>query len=66
MRKNLKWVAEYAKKNPNEKFAIEQVLQLIEKLAFESGKLDEFFEQAERSYKATRESEKIKNPLTDL
>ena len=43
-----------------------QVLQLIEKLAFEPGKLDEFFEQAERSYKATRESAKIKNPLTDL
>ena len=50
----------------NEKFAIKQVLQLIEKLAFEPGKLDEFFEQAERSYKATRESEKTKNPLTDL
>lgn len=49
-----------------EKFAVKQVLQLIEKLAFEPGKLDEFFEQAERSYKATRESEKIKNPLTDL
>ena len=49
-----------------EKFAVKQVLQLIEKLAFEPGKLDEFFEQAERSYKATRVSEKIKNPLTDL
>lgn len=52
--------------NGTEKFAVKQVLQLIEKLAFEQGKLDEFFEQAERSYKATRESEKIKNPLTDL
>ena len=50
----------------NEKFAVKQVLQLIEKLAFEPGKLDEFFEQAERSYKATRQSEKTKNPLTDL
>lgn len=50
----------------NEKFAVKQVLQLIEKLAFEPGKLDKFFEQAERSYKATRVSEKIKNPLTDL
>lgn len=49
-----------------EKFAVKQVLQLIEKLAFEQGKLDKFFEQAERSYKATRQSEKIKNPLTDL
>ena len=49
-----------------EKFAVKQVLQLIEKLAFEPGKLDEFFEQAERSYKATRQSEKTKNPLTDL
>jgi hypothetical protein len=50
----------------NEKVAIKLVLQLIEKLAFEPGKLDEFFEHAERSYKATRVSEKIKNPLTDL
>lgn len=50
----------------NEKFAVKQVLQLIEKLAFESGKLDEFFEQAERSYKATKQSDKTKNPLTDL
>lgn len=50
----------------NEKFAIKQVLQLIEKLAFESGKLDVFFEQADKSYKAVRQSEKIKNPLTDL
>jgi hypothetical protein len=50
----------------NEKFAIKQVLQLIEKLAFEPGKLDEFFEQADKSYKAVRQSEKIKNPLTDL
>ena len=49
-----------------EKFAVKQVLQLIEKLAFEQGKLDAFFEQADRSYKATRQSEKIKNPLTDL
>jgi hypothetical protein len=50
----------------NEKFAVKQVLQLIEKLAFEQGKLDAFFEQAERSYKATRQSEKTKNPFTDL
>ena len=50
----------------NEKFAVKQVLQLIEKLAFEPGKLDEFFEQADKSYKATRQSEKKKNPLTDL
>lgn len=50
----------------NEKFAVKQVLQLIEKLAFEPGKLDEFFEQADKSYKAVRQSEKIKNPLTDL
>lgn len=50
----------------NEKVAIKQVLQLIEKLAFEPGKLDEFFEQAERSYKATKQSDKTKNPLTDL
>ena len=49
-----------------EKFAVKQVLQLIEKLAFEQGKLDAFFEQADKSYKAVRQSEKTKNPLTDL
>lgn len=50
----------------SERDAEKIVMQVIERLAYEPGLLDKFFDQCDRYYKAVKPSEKVKNPLTDL
>ena len=50
----------------SEKDAEKIVMEVIERLAFEPGLLDKFFDQCDNFYKVGKQSERVKNPLTDL
>ena len=50
----------------SEKDAEKIVMKVIERLAYEPGLLDKFFDQCDNYYRVGKQSERVKNPLTDL